>query len=58
MTDFEKCVKLNSQVVGTKAKLKKKSKRVPLVITFHPLFQDFGNKIHQNLHLLYIDQEA
>ena len=39
-------------------KAKKKSKGVPLVINFHPLFKDIGNIIHKNLYLLYIDQEA
>ena len=39
-------------------KSKKKSKGVPLVITFHTLLKDAGNIIHKNLHLLYMDQEA
>ena len=37
---------------------KKKSKGVLLVTTFHPLLKDFGNIIHKNLYLLYVDQEA
>ena len=37
---------------------KKKFKGLPLVITFHPLFKDFGNIIHKNLYLLYMHQEA
>ena len=41
-----------------KNKAKKKSKGVPLVITFHPLLKDVGNIIHKNLYLLYTDQEA
>ena len=42
-----------------KNKTKKKSKGVPLVITFHRLLKDFGNIIiHKNLYLLYKDQEA
>ena len=41
-----------------KKKPKKKSKGAPLVITFHPLLKDFANKIHKNLYLLYMDQEA
>ena len=41
-----------------KNKAKKKSKGVPLVITFHPLLKDFGNIIHKNLYLLYMDQDA
>ena len=41
-----------------KNKTKKKSKGVPLVITFHPLINDFGNIIHKNLYLLYMDQET
>ena len=41
-----------------KNKSKKKSKGVPLVITFHPLLKDAGNIIHKNLYLLYMDQEA
>ena len=36
----------------------KKSQRVPLVITFHPLLKDFVNLIHKNLYLLHMDQEA
>ena len=39
-------------------KSKKKSKEVPLVITFHTLLKDAGNTIHKNLYLLYTDQEA
>ena len=41
-----------------KNKTKKKSKGVPLVITFHPLLKDTGNIMHKNLYLLYMDQEA
>ena len=41
-----------------KNKTKKKFKGVPLVITFHPLINDFGNIIHKNLYLLYMDQET
>ena len=41
-----------------KNKAKKKSKGVPLVITFHPLLKDFGNIIPKNFYLLYTDQEA
>ena len=41
-----------------KNKAKKKSKGVPLVITFHPLLKDAGNIIHKNLYLLYMDQDA
>ena len=41
-----------------KNKTKKKSKGVPLVITFHPLLKDFGHLIHKNMYLLYMDQEA
>ena len=41
-----------------KNKTKKKSKGVPLVITFHPLLKNVGNIIEQNLYLLYMDQEA
>ena len=41
-----------------KNKAKKKSKGVPLVITFHLLLKDVGNIIHKNLYLLYMDQEA
>ena len=41
-----------------KHKVKKKSKGVSLVITFHPLLKDVGNIIHKNLYLLYMDQEA
>ena len=41
-----------------KNKFKKKSKVVPLVITFHPLLKDAGNIIHKNLYLLYMDQET
>ena len=41
-----------------KNKTKKKSKGVPLVITFHLLLKDFGNIIHKNLYLLYMDQEV
>ena len=33
-----------------KNKAKKKSKGVPLVITFHPLLKDVGNTIHKNLY--------
>ena len=33
-----------------KNKTKKKSKGVPLVITFHHLLKDFGNIIHKNLY--------
>ena len=40
-----------------KNKVKKKSKGVPLVITFRPLLKDVGNMIYKNLHLLYTDQE-
>ena len=36
----------------------KKSQRVPLVITFHPLLKDFVNLINKNLNLLHMDQEA
>ena len=39
-----------------KNKAKKKSKGVPLVITFHPLLKDVGNIIHKNLYLLYTDR--
>ena len=41
-----------------KNEAKKKSKGVPLVITFHPLLKDGGDIIHKNLYLLYTDQEA
>ena len=41
-----------------KNKAKKKSKGVPLVMTFHPLLKDAGNIIHKNLYLLYMDQDA
>ena len=41
-----------------KNKAKKKSKGVPLVITFHPLLKDVGSIIYKNLYLLYTDQEA
>ena len=41
-----------------KNKTKKKSKGVPLVITFHLLLKDVGNIIHKNLYLLYMDQET
>ena len=41
-----------------KNKTNKKSKRVPLVITFHTLRKDFGNIIHTNLYLLHMDQES
>ena len=41
-----------------KNKTKKKSKGVPLVLTFHPLLKDVGNIIHKNLYLLYMEQEA
>ena len=41
-----------------KNKAKKKSKGVPLVITFHPLLKDVGNISHKNLYLLYMDQES
>ena len=41
-----------------KNQTKKKSKGVRLVITFHSLLKDFGNIIHKNLHLLYMDQEV
>ena len=41
-----------------KNKTKKKSKVVPVVITFYPLLKDFGKIIHKNLYLLYMDQEA
>ena len=41
-----------------KNKAKKKSKGVPLVITFHPLLKDVGNIIHKNLYLLYMEQET
>ena len=41
-----------------KNKAKKKSKGVPLVITFPPLLKNVGNIIHKNLYLLYTDQEA
>ena len=41
-----------------KNKSKKKSKGVPLVITFHPLLNDAANVIPKNLYLLYMDQEA
>ena len=41
-----------------KNKGKKKSKGVPLVITFHPLLKNVGNIIHKNLYFLYTDQEA
>ena len=34
------------------------SKGVPLVIKFHALLKDFGNIIHKNLCLLYMDQET
>ena len=40
-----------------KNRTKKKSESVPLVITFDPLFKDFGNIIHKNLYLLYMDKE-
>ena len=40
-----------------KNKAKKKSKGVPLVITFHPLRKDVGNIMHKNLYLLYTYQE-
>ena len=29
-----------------------------IVITFHLLLKDFGNLIHKNLYLLYMDQEV
>ena len=38
-----------------KNKTKKKSKGVPLVMTFHPLLKDFGNIIRKNLYLLHMD---
>ena len=41
-----------------KNKAKKKSKGVPLVITFYPLLKYVGNIIHKNLCLLYTDREA
>ena len=41
-----------------KNKTKKKSKGVPLAITFHPLLKDVGNIIHKNLCLLYKDQKT
>ena len=41
-----------------KNEAKKKSKGVPLVITFPPLLKDVVNIIHKNLYLLYTDQEA
>ena len=41
-----------------KNKAKKKSKGVPLVITFHPLLKGVGNIVHKNLYLLYMDQET
>ena len=41
-----------------KSETNKKSQRVPLVITFHPLLKDFVNLIHKNLYLLHMDQEA
>ena len=41
-----------------KNKTKKKSKGVPLVITFRPLLKDFANIIQKNLYLLYMDQET
>ena len=41
-----------------KNKTKKKSKGIPLVITFHNLLKDFGNIIHKNLCSLYMDQKA
>ena len=41
-----------------KNKSKKKSKGVPLVITFHPLLKDACNIIHKNLYLLCLDQEG
>ena len=41
-----------------KDKTKKKSKGVQLVITFNPLLRDFGNTMHKNLYLLYMDQKA
>ena len=41
-----------------KNKTRKKSKWVSVVITFHPILEDFGNIIDRNLYLLYMDQEA
>ena len=41
-----------------KNKAKKKSKGVPLVITFHSLLKDVRNMIHKNLYLLHTDEEA
>ena len=41
-----------------KNKAKKKSKGLPLVITFYPLLKNVGNIIHKNLYLLYTDHEA
>ena len=41
-----------------KSETNKKSQRVPLVITFHPLLKDFVNLIHKTLYLLHMDQEA
>ena len=44
-------------MIGIKNKTKKKSKGVPLVVSF-TLLKDFGNIIHKKLYLLCMDQEA
>ena len=49
--------KVKFSVGWDKNKTKKKSKELPLVITFHPLLEDFGDIIHKNLYLLHMDQE-
>ena len=36
-----------------KNRTKKKSNRVPLVFTFHPLLKDFGNITHKNPYVIW-----
>ena len=41
----------------SKKSAKEKLKGVPLVITFQPLFKDFGKILYNSMDLLYVDQE-
>ena len=39
-------------------KSKKAEKRVPFVVTYHPLLNKLSSVIHRNLYLLYMNQEV
>ena len=51
----KKWLKVNVQAIG---QTKQKLKGLPLVITFYLLIKSFGNIIHKDLYLLYMNQEA